>query len=204
MSAIQSAFLNALLAYPTDTMDKSLIQYIYNMCCNTSTTTSSATTSSMTTSSATTSSTTQDKPKKKRYTADKKDKEMIKDILIARKYYWNSMKKDGTTYKEFCSLWDDMTYSEKYSMVGYYENSVKSYKSAKIKPILNEEDKDYNKDPRLDKIIISGRKAMWNYYQFQCYNEYPYEKFQRFWDSMDLDEKEEIYPLHESWVDESD
>jgi hypothetical protein len=96
-----------------------------------------------------------------------------------------------------------MTYSEKYSIVGYYENSVKSYKSAKIKPILNEEDKDYNKDPRLDKIIISGRKAMWNYYQSQCYNEYSYEKFQRCWDCMDLDEKEEIYPLHESWTDDS-
>jgi hypothetical protein len=195
-SNTQSKFLNALLAYPLDTMDKSVIQYIYNMCCNTSHTISLTNNSSITKNK-------EDKPKKKRYVADKKDKEMINDILISRKYYWNSMKKDGTSYEEFSLIWDDMSYSAKYAMVGYYENSIKSYKSAKVKPLLNEEDKDYNNDPKLDKII-SGRKAMWNMYQFKCYNEYPYEEFAKVWDAMDLDEREDAYDVCESWADNSD
>ena len=142
----------------------------------------------------------EDKPEKTRYRSDKKDKDMIKEILIARKYYWNSMKNNGTSYEDFCSLWDDMSYSAKYSIVGFYENSVKSYKSAKVKPSLNEEDKDYNNDPKLDKVIL-GRKAMWNMYQFKCYNNYPYERFQQLWDDMDLDEREENYNSCESWLD---
>jgi hypothetical protein len=142
----------------------------------------------------------EDKPEKTRYRSDKKDKDMIKEILIARKYYWNSMKNNGTSYEDFCSLWDDMSYSAKYSIVGFYENSVKSYKSAKVKPSLNEEDKDYNNDPKLDKVIL-GRKAMWNMCQFKCYNNYPYERFQQTWDDMDLDEREENYNSCESWLD---
>jgi|LakMenEpi03Aug12_release.lakeMendotaPanAssembly.Ray.scaffolds.fasta_scaffold403443_1 hypothetical protein len=165
------------------------------------TTTNTITSSNTTTSN--TNKTSEAKPKKTRYRADKKDKEMIKDILIARKYYWNYMKKDGTSYEDFCSLWDDMNYSAKYSIVGFYENSVKSYKSAKVKPLLNEEDKDYINDPKLDKII-AGRKAMWNMYQFKCYNEYPYEEFAQVWDTMDLDERDEIYQNHESWADDYD
>jgi hypothetical protein len=197
---IESKFLEALLAYPKDTINKQMIQYIYSMCSNTSITTSSVSSSA---TSSSTASITQNKPKKTRYRADKKDKDMIKDILIARKYYWNTMKKDGISYDEFSSLWDDMSYSAKYSIVGYYENSVKSYKSAKVKPLLNEEDKDYNNDPKLDKII-SGRKAMWNMYQFKCYNEYPYEEFAKVWDAMDFDEKDEVYYNHESWADDSE
>ena len=134
------------------------------------------------------------------YTVDNTDIERIADILIARKYYWDTVKKSGTSYTDFCELWNNMSYSDKYSKVELYQDSINSYKSAQEKPALNDEDKDYTNDPKLDNIILS-RKAMWNYCQFQCYNGYPYDRFVEFWDSMDLEEREEIYSMYESFLD---
>ena len=125
------------------------------------------------------------------YKSNQKDKEIIDDIVIARKYYWNSMKKDGTTYTDFCELWDSTPFSDKYDIVISFKDEVKSYKSATIKPILNEEDKDYDYDPYLHKIILI-HKYYWEQCKNESYHNLTFEDYDNDWDTWSLDDKENI------------
>jgi hypothetical protein len=104
-SSIDTKFLADLLAFPADSLDKKTIQYIYNMCTNT-----------------TTSSSTQDKPKKERKSKSKDDKKendenkpkrKLNDKLAARNAYWAEKKAENMSYKDFNALWKSMTDDEK-------------------------------------------------------------------------------------------
>jgi hypothetical protein len=100
-SSIDNNFLKALLAFPSETLDKKQIQFIFDM--------SNGTVSSS------------DKPKKSRKSsktkeddADKpKTKRKLNDKLVARNACWAEKKAEGMSYKDFQKFWKEMTDAEK-------------------------------------------------------------------------------------------
>jgi hypothetical protein len=135
MSAAQ--LMKALLDYPADKLDKSVVKYICETFINNAPATAS-------------------KAKKPRKPADPtKPKRTLNSALAARNACWASNKADGMSYKDFCALWKTFTQAQK------DEWKAKIEAKADIKAEVKEEEEEVDEvvndelDAAIDDIASS-------------------------------------------------
>ena len=104
MSLIQSKFLEYLLAFPADTLDKKTIQYIFDMYNNTLSTPTI---------------------RKSKSKDENKPKRELNNNLGGFNAYWKIMKSRGMTRKDFIEMWKSMADDRKEEVYNIHRVSDK-------------------------------------------------------------------------------